>query len=297
MKDIRIFSEKEFLIEINSSSYEINENKYIMLHNPTSFVLKVFPIEQQKESLPYAIKIDTTLNKISSPNECIKIYKLNNSYDIFVYPFLISSSVCLFTNSHLIKNTKYTISCYTDRVEIFSNDGKYTYETELNNCSSSESEKYIFILSKLKNYKKLIIFNTNSCVFSQIYGTQIEINKKEIKCLTPLNDSLNHYKLTTYSLSNMEIKDHQLYIKSKAKNSTLNKVIICNFIDCLKVQDYDNANLFLKNKLPSNSLAQFFGAIDCYRVEEDNIVTIYNNIASQYKFDILEGKIIDIENL
>ena len=158
-----------------------------------------------------------------------------------------------------MKNIKYTITCYEDRIKIFSSKGEYVYEVNMINASSFVVDNNINILCNKKNNKSLIAYNVTNNVFSQLDGDQIEIDGNNIKTLQNINDMAKHIKVCSFVQENeILIKEQSLYTKNtQVKNANNNLLVPYNFFEALKVQDMNLARKFLSLNLQQNLRKRF----------------------------------------
>lgn len=306
MKNINLISNEEFLIELENKTYILEDNKYISISNicDNNLVLKVYPLNQSRYSLPYCLKIESQDNQVVCKDMLAKVYNLKDRCDIFIKPFLINSTNIIYSASHIVKNIKYLVTCFSDRIMISSKNGEYSHETTLDNVSSCVENNNITLLSKINEQKKLIIFNTNTFSFYEILGNQIEIKGEEITALQNLNDMAKHIKVSSYLINNdFKQTSEVLYLKGVKKICKINELIPYNFFEALKVKDFSLARTFLSNNLSKSlsdeMLSNFFG--DFNYIQLSNLspltYTLYSNFeAKDYYLKVENQVIFDIEN-
>ncbi|MBO5884312.1 MAG: hypothetical protein J6Q51_00785 [Clostridia bacterium] len=306
MNTINIFSFNEFLLEINSTNYVIDNSSCLEITQPQNTILaKVYPINQSRLSLPYCFKLYFKNNNLVCDNNFCNIYKLKDRYDIFIEPFLIGSNICLYTQSHTIKNIRYTVCCYEDRIKISCNKGEFVYEVCGKSFSSSTQNNHIFILCK-NHTKQLVCFNCTNNTFYEIKGDQIEIEPNQIKSLQNTNDSLNHTIVRSYRVAeNIELTTTDLYTKQSTLPQNPHIAIkVYSFFEAIKVGNQKFANTLVhKNLQPNildNTLKNYFGDYEHIKLLSINplVYTLYySNTAKDYSITIKDQLIYDIDEI
>lgn len=304
MKKIQIFSDDEFLLEFNNSNYCIDANTHLEITDiQKEIVLKIYPINQSNLSIPYCAKLELVKNKIDCASKLVKVYNIKDRCDIFIKPFKIYSANVVYNNHHTIKNTRYLISCFEDRIKISSNKGEYNYETNCANCSSSIQGENIYILTKNDSYKTLVCFNTNNSTFYEINGNQIEINENQVKSLKKINDMAKHTVVTTYTIKDFPTQESQeLFSEQNQRSSNINELLPYNFFEAVKVKDLNLAKTYLSNKLTSLSneqICNYFGDFNKIQLTSLSplIYTLYaEDNAKDYTISINNNKIDEIND-
>ena len=308
MKNLKIFSNENFLLEIDNKNYFLEETKFLEVLNceKNNLLIKAYPIDQSYLSIPFCINLENENFNVKSQSSCVKVYNFKNRAEIFIKPFLLSSNIIVYTASHTVKNIKYTITCYEDRIKIFSSKGEYVYEVNMINASSFVVDNNINILCNKKNNKSLIAYNVTNNVFSQVDGDQIQIDGNNIKTLQNINDMAKHIKVCSFVQENeILIKEQSLYTKNtQVKNANNNLLVPYNFFEALKVQDMNLARKFLSLNLQQNlkddQLLGYFGNFEkigilslsplCY--------TLYSNLnAKDYEISMTDNKISEINEV
>lgn len=267
MKDLKIYSNYNFLLEIENSNYFLESTNYVEVLNceKNNLLIKAYPVDQSNLSIPFCINIESQNLDIKTQSECVKVYNFAHRAEIFVKPFLISSNIVVYTASHTVKNVKYTISCYEDRIKIFSSKGEYVYETDITSASSFVVDNNINILCNNKKGKTLVVFNVSNNVFSHVCGDKIEIDGNNIKTQQNINDMAKHIRVCSFVQNeDITLKNKDLYTEnSKNKSAKNNLLIPYNFFEAIKVEDFNLARTYLatplKDNLTDEQLASYFG--------------------------------------
>lgn len=303
MNKINIFSDHEFLIEINYKNYIIdNLNSLEITDLDQPIFAKIYPINQSKLSLPFCVKLYSKNNDIFCNSEFCKIYKLKNRCDIFISPFLISSNDCLYSQTHTIKNIKYSVCCYADKI-IINGKTQHLYNVDAKEFSSTTENNNIFILCK-HTKKHLVVFNCITNKFFEIYGDQIEIENNSIKSLLNLNDIAKHTIVCSYKVNDsIELLSTDLYTQTPTHQKPATKEIcIYAFFEALKANNIKLATSYLhndlKNIITDNSLKSYFG--DFEKLKLNNLTpltyTLYSfNQAKDYIFSFKDNLICEID--
>ncbi len=270
---------------------------------PKEVVLKIYPIDQSNLSIPYCAKLELVNNKVYCESKLVKTYNTQNRCDVFISPFKISSSNIVYTNHHTVKNTRYLITCFEDRIKISSTKGEYSYETNCIDCNSSVQGNNIYVLCKNDDTKTLICFNTTNSTFFQIDGNQIEISENKIKSLQKLNDMAKHTVVTTYSIDDLPTQESQeLYTEQNKRSAKIDELLPYNFFEAIKAKDIKLAKTYLSNKLSSLSDEQiysFFGTFNRIQLTSLNPLTytLYcDDVAKDYTISIFNNKIDEIND-
>ena len=308
MKDLRIFANNSFLIEIEKSNYLLEPNEYIEILNceKPNLLLKIYPIDQINLSIPYCLNLKLDKNKVSCGCLCSKIYDFKNRVEIYLEPFLIQSNIVLYTNSHTVKNNRYAVACFEDRIKISSLKGEYTYEIQLSSASSFVYENNINILCNFKDKKSLVSFNVVNNVFNCINGDKIEIEENKVKTLTNFNDMAKHIRVCEYVLKDdFELENQSLYTKDvEKKSSSCSKLIPYNFFESIKVRDFTQAKTYLSDNLKDNitdeQLLQYFGEfqqIEILSLDPLRYTLYSTNFAKDYEITMQNNKISEINEI
>ena len=308
MKDLKIYSNKSFLLEIENQNYFLEQTNYVEILNceKNNLLIKVYPINQSHLSIPYCINLESENSNIKTQSACVKVYNFKNRTELFINPFLIASNIVVYTASHTIKNIKYTISCYEDRIKIFSSKGEYVYETNIVSASSFVVENNINILCNHKNGKTLVVFNVSNNVFSQVDGDKIEIDGNNIKTQQNIDDMAKHIKVCSFvQEADITIKENSLYTQNPQIKNANNKLLVpYNFFEAIKVQDFNLAKTYLDSNLKENlteeQLLNYFGNFEkigilsfsplCYTL-------YYSQDAKDYEITMLNDKISEINEI
>lgn len=306
MNKINIFSFEEFLVEINQNNYILDQINNVEISEPdNSIVAKIYPINQSRLSIPFCIKLYFKNNNLFCDSEFCKIYKLKERYDIFISPFLIGSNICLYTQTHTVKNNRYSVCCYEDLIKISCTKGEFAYEVSGKSFSSSVQNNHIFVLCK-GDTKHLVCFNCINHTFYEIQGDQIEIEQNSIKSLQNTNDSLKHTIVCSYSVNdNIELLSSDLYTKNTSKSQNKNIAIkVYNFFEAIKVNNQKLASSLvhqnLQHTLLDNTLKNYFGNFDHIKLQSLSPLTytLYQtNTAKDYIVTTKDNLIYDIEEL
>lgn len=303
---IQIFSKHQFLLEIQGMSYCLDDATHIQITDYNlPVVVKVYPLEQSNLSLPFCFKLESKNGNVFCNNILIETYHLKNRTDIFINPFKISSNICTYTNYHTIKNVRYTVCVYADRIKIYSSKGEYIYEIDTQNAESYVNENYIIIKIVNENIKYFIYFNVTNNVFEQICGNKIEIENNKITTLTHLNNTFGHIKVCKYNLSEELTKQsEELFLNNPnilvCKNSSL---IPYNFFEAIMCKDETLARSFLTEKLSNvlttNAMYEYFGDFKHIHLLSLSPLTytLYShNSAKDYFITMQNDKILDISD-
>lgn len=304
MKNVRIFSEQNFVLEIDGKNYYLDDTNHIDICGCSKDVIvKAYPVEQEASSIPFCFKLSSVNGNIESLTKNIKTYNLPSRCDVFVSPFLISQGICLYTNYHTIKNVRYTVACYGDKIKISSNKGEYTYEQNLDSAESYSDANNIKILTKHKNTKTFVVFSCQKNIFSKVSGNKIEINENKISTLSYINDMAKHVKVSKYTLLDDIKKDSdELFMESEnAKKCTVSCLVPYNFFEAIKCGDFSLAKTFLSESLclTSEAMKQYFGEFKEIKLFSVSplVYTLYkDNEARDYHIEMLGDKIVDISD-
>ena len=251
MKKINLYSTYEFLIEVDSQNFMLNSLNFVELTNinQNSILVKAYPLNQSKHSLPFCINLNYQNGNLFCNNFNIQIFNLKDRYDVFISPFLISATICLYNKTHTIKNVRHTISAYEDRVKISNKCGEFVYEVNSNSFSSQVYNNYILILCKSNNIKSLLVFNTQNNTFFEICGNQIEITDSTITCLKKLNNTFNHVIVQTYKLDQIPNLEKEELFEDAPQNAVCPKLIPYKFFEAIKIKNLTLARTFLSENL------------------------------------------------
>ena len=127
--NINIYSDYEFLIDTKGQTFELDPTKHLYIENcPGELTLRAYPLNQTKLSIPFAFSLKLSGNDIKCEASNVKVYRLKNRCDVFISPFVLPSVICIYSQTHTIKNVRYTVCAYEDRIKISSSRGEYVFE-------------------------------------------------------------------------------------------------------------------------------------------------------------------------
>ncbi len=305
MKKIRILCDKTFLLDIQEKNYYVDNNNFLEIESSEKVIVKAYPLEQRQNSLPFCFVLETQKNNIVCNCGNVKVYNLKNRCDVFVEQFLIPSQNVVYTNSYIIKNTRHTLVCYDDRIKIYSNSGEYVFACECSSATSDYSNNYLNVMCQSSYGKSYVRFNTQSKKFFKVCGDKIQIEDDTITTQFNSNNSLNHIIIEKYKNDeNLTKCSQEIYSKEQMTTCKVQQIIPYKFLEALSQKDFDTAKEYLiddiLNKLSFDNICEYFGDFD--KIEVLNlspiVYTLYNQYcAKDYKFDIQNGKITDIEEV
>ena len=304
MKKILLKSKHNFLVQLENKNYIIDNKQFIEIENvdyEVSFC--VYPIDNKTKSLPYCVCLDL---KDLKNNPHINLYSFEDRYEVHLNLFTLPSETPLSNFTCQIKNIKYLVKCYTDRISVSSQNGEYVYETQGTTYSLHTKNNCIYLLCKNEDVSTLIIFDPSSSTFSAIYGEKIEFDDTKIKCLQEPQNTLHHKILSIYETQNGISKvDTQFYEK---QNSSLykipNELVAYRFFDAIKMQDFATAKKFTTKKLggclTNEVLSSYFSNIkdiNLYKTDPLIYTLYFVNDAKDYKITMQNYLIDEIEDI
>ncbi len=304
MKKILITSNFDYVVQFGSDTFFVNNKQYIEILDNEKLLLTflAYPINTQKNNLPYAVNLD--LKKENKPSY-VNVYKLKDRYEIELLPYSVPSVTPLCSFYQNVMKEMYRVVCYFDRVQVASKRGEYVYENVGYNHSCSVCKHLIYILSGNSDTKSLIIFNTKNNTFTEINGEKIEIKENTIKSLSRTNIQ-KHQVLTTYNIDNdITVSSVEYFCKTNSlKLATQNELVPYMFFESIKTKDYVSAKKYLtesfSQKLNIKMLSLFFGDIQYVRLYtlKPLVYTVYNiDNAKDYKISMINDAICEIEEI
>ncbi len=304
MKNINIYSEFEFLIEVDGKRLNLMPSNHIEIDNALDNVtIMAYPLQQKSLSIPFAFSLSNTHQDVVCNTKNVKVYNFKNRCDVFLSPFLIPSTTCLYTNSHTIKNTRYLVCVYEDRVKISSNKGEYTHHIMCKEGQSEINGSDIYILVKDRK-KTLLCFDTTNATFKSVSGDRIDISDNEIVVEQNANDMAKHVNILKFKPNLEKLKTEIYKDENRARTCSNQNLIPYNFFESIMCQDKQQAFSMLSDNLQdalkNQDIFEFFGEFDKINITSLNplIYTLYSNdIAKDYKIQVVENKITEIEDV
>ena len=306
MKKIRIFCELPYLIELATENFLVDNSNYLEVQSEKELFFKCYPIDQPKNSLPFCFLLKQKIDKVESNCQNIKIFNFKDRCDVFVEQFVIESTKIVHTSTFAIKNTKYTIVCYEDKIKINCTSGEYIFETPITSVCIDTGFGFLNFLTTFEDKKTYTRFDTSTKKFSSIKGNKIQIEEDKILVQTNFCDILEHTKICEYKNNgSLEYQKTEFYTKRTLDQTNLNnKLLPIVFFESVKLEDYKTAQCILDENLSKNlnqdTIKQFFGDIDAVFLtsKEPLVYTIYcNDNASDYHIYLKDNKIQDIEKI
>lgn len=302
MKKILITSQYDFLLQIDNKTYELDNKHFVEIENmANNLTFLAYPIANTM-SLPYAVKFEVANLKNTNYYE---IYSFNDRYEIKLNLFTLYSTTPIANYSCQIKNVKYLVKCYTDRICVSSQNGEYVYETNMANYTFWTSNNYIYIFGENENNKMLTIFDTSNFVFYSQSGEEIEIDDTQIKCLSNSNNSLKCKILSTFNINGLEKINDEFYKKeSETETKYIDCLIPYKFFDAIIIKDYKTALKFttqkLKTSLNESSLDSYFNGLEyvnLYKISPIIYTLYFKDKSKDYKITLVNGLIDEIEDI
>ena len=305
MKKVRIFCNSLFLFEIDNANYTVSNNNYLEFLPKDQVFVKCYPIDQPKTSLPFCFLLKQDKNNIICKSCNIKCYNFLDRCDVFVEPFKIYSQNIVDSTTFTIKNTKYSVVCYSDRIKISCTSGEYIFETQIQNCTFDTQNSCINILSTFFNQKSYTRFDTTTKKFCSVIGNKIQIQDDFVTTQQNFDDTLLHTIVNKYKNNpNLNYENCDIYTQNidVPQNISPNLVPYL-FFENIKLKDYQTATTFLcqdlKQTLSPNALKQFFDDINQIEILSFTplVYTIYGQeCAKDYLICMQDDKIKDIES-
>lgn len=301
--NINIYSNNEFLIEYENQSHILDDSNHIIVTDCTNEVtFKAYPIDQSMLSIPFAFSLKIKNNTASCLSQNVKVYNLKNRADVFLSPFLIASTNCIYSQSHTIKNVKYLVTAYEDRIKISSSKGEYTFNISLSQAQSESVSNYIYILTKLDK-KTLVCFDTTLNTFKSITADQIDLKESEIVARQNIDDMAHHTKVLTLK-NDLSISKTENYVDSHlSKMCKRDELIPYNFFEAIKFGDKNEALSLvsenMKEALKNQDIEQFFGEFEKINITSLSplVYTLYYpDDAKDFKITMIDHKIAEIED-
>lgn len=305
MGKILITSNCDYVVQISNETFFVDNKQYIEVldNDGMSLTFLAYPINDSKNSLPYAVNLDLKNSNTIPKN--VKVYKLKDRCEIELLPYIIPSVTPLYSFNQNIMGEMYRIICYVDRVQISSKYGEYVYESAGFNHSCSVHKNLIYVLSRNYDIKNLVIFDTKNNTFTEIKGEKIEIQENTIKSLSKTNIQ-KHQVLTTYNIDdNITMKSIEYFCEGNSQNPIIPKEMVpYMFFESIKIKDYVSAKKYLtesfSQKLNIKMLSSFFGDIQYVRLYtlKPLVYTVYNiDNAKDYKISMINDAICEIEEI
>lgn len=305
MGKILITSNCDYVVQISNETFFVDNKQYIEVldNDGMSLTFLAYPINDSKNSLPYAVNLDLKNSNTIPKN--VKVYKLKDRCEIELLPYIIPSVTPLYSFNQNITGEIYRIICYIDRVQISSKYGEYVYESAGFNHSCSVHKNLIYVLSRNYDIKNLVIFDTKNNTFTEIKGEKIEIQENTIKSLSKTNIQ-KHQVLTTYNIDdNITMKSIEYFCEGNSQNPIGPKEMVpYMFFESIKIKDYVSAKKYLtesfSQKLNIKMLSSFFGDIQYVRLYtlKPLVYTVYNiDNAKDYKISMINDAICEIEEI
>lgn len=302
MKKIVISSQFDFLLQIENKNYELDSKHIVEVEDPKqNFTFLAYPISKTM-SIPYTVKFEEQDFKNTPYYE---IYSFNDRYEINLKLFTLYSTAPIENHSCQIKNVRYLVKCYTDRICISSITGEYVYEVNQANCNIWTKGNLIYIMGESENSKILTTFNTENKTFYSCYGEEIEIDDTKIKCLKSTSNSLRYKILSTFNANNMEKISDDFYKKEGEEEIKYPYFLLpYKFFDAIIIKDYNTAKKYLTTRLQSvlktNVLSSYFDglvSVNLYKISPLVYTLYFKDKAKDYKISIANGFIDDIEDI
>lgn len=244
------------------------EKIYLHLSSEFETIYKVIENENVLMSLSTSESLNNTIDlEITDPK----------TFNISIYPINKKSNRTLFSYTSTFKHEDNTLSSKNDYVKIY-----------------KLPENHFFI-------KFLPFFLSNQ----EISGDKLEIDNKQIKKLSYLNDLLGRAKVEVYKINDTKIKkenEYFVYTNETFEFETNSDLILLSFFESYIAKDYNTCFSYLSENYGSNlnkeSLKEFFGEISsCLLVnyyDSPAVIIFHNNHASVFSANIKDGKIFDI---
>ena len=302
MKKIVILSQFDFLLQIENKNYELDNKHFVEVENhKQNFSFLAYPIANTV-SLPYTVRFEE-LNPKSTPY--YEILSFSDRYEIKLKLFTLYSMVPIENYSCQIKNVRYLVKCFTDRICISCSSGEYVYEINQASCTFWTKGNLIYIMGENENVKILTLFNTENKTFCSQCGEEIEIDDTKIKCLNTPRNSLRCKILSTFNIDNLEKINDEFYKKENEIETKYPTFLVpYKFFDAIIIKDYKTAQKYLtpnlKNALSTKTLSSYFDGlveVNLYKITPLIYTLYFNDKAADYKITIVKGLIDDIEDI
>lgn len=290
MKTI-IYSPYDCVVKYKNNQQELSQNEHLVFEEAED-IISIYPVGKNSR---YSFEID--LKDDIQSNFYSKIKKEDRLL-IFLIDGLISENIDIFSFTH--KDIDSFVEISKNQLTFRTNHHKkvITLSNPISNiqCGNFEHIDYIYFIDKKKEY--IIAYNTLSNKAKLLQGEKIEIKDNGF---TITNENNNFYKKI---VEDYIIDCEGLKVKSKVfvkKENISSNLLIFNFMNAIKIKDYDNAYSFLSDKLKrdisKDTIRNYFGDVSYfYIIDSHTVFAISNGNNIVYDFSILDSKINEIND-
>lgn len=303
--NIKIFSENNFLVVVQENQFELSKTNHldIILEEEKCF-LKFFPLNSNRYSLPFCLKLENKNRQLKGNLDNIKIYHIKNCYEIFVEPKTIYSNKKIQYEKINYTGGSIDVSIYENYICFEGKNYCESKEIEIKKADIEYINGNIFVVGENKNTKLCCNFNINSKQITTLEYEQIEKSANNLKILSDKNTIAGHKVLTTFTFDKTGLIQNsaELYYSNNPKLSTKSELIPFMFLESLKIDDTKHINSFLSHNLQSlskDTLSEFFGDYNYIRLSSLHpiVYTLYGKSAKQFEFNINNNIIFDINEI
>lgn len=300
MEYIHIKSQTNCMASINGTKvYYITQNKPLDIFVKKNCYVSLYPLHD--EFLPYTFSI----LDIKQNENILKIDYPNHTEIYFTPTFKMSN-----TNTTTLIDKKY------DNIYVSVKNSNCTHLTisnsqntfsrtlpQFQNCKC-DFDTNIFIYGVLNNEQTyVLIFDPNKQKI--IYEDTVDIIEKDkstIQFMKNTHNLAHHGIVYVYDTKSHNIDNYSIYIDNKPHRTDIKEIVPYAFLESIKIKDFNLARSYLYDTFVTNeNLENYFNNIDdIYLNPYSNQIeyTIQNNNRSYtYRFDLIDNKIKDIEQI
>lgn len=304
MIKVDIFSESDFVLQIESQQFELCKKNYLSttINSNSSILIKCFPLGSNKISLPFIVKLFEKNGEVVSFCDNVKIYKFNSYTEVHISEIIVETlSSCFLKKITLENSEQILVRVNTNSVVFETPEFSKLVKVKFLTCDVISIKNFTLAYGKSQT-NHLIVFNPqdSSC---QVYEyEQLEFGENSVKILETCNNSVNIKRLVTLTFGESVTMSIELFYANSLTSSVPNeKILPIMFFDYLKLGNVSSAKKMLDDSISNNisdqALLGFFGEFNKVFLKSTNPIVCnvyYFDHAKAYTFDIENNKICDI---
>lgn len=265
---ILLSSKIENLVIFNAHQLHLNKT-FSIIDLECSTIFRIYPIENDRDYIPYAINVEILENKVICNSNHVKIINFPNYCEVEILPFKINNLLPILVNQQTfeVSNEMICVKIYQNAKNnlviknkniTFNDQIDFAEETNITLCNL-----YIMITYKKENSYFLYLYSIaqNKKVYHcEIVQFELDKEKNRLTIVKNLNDSLSHAEIVQLNLS-----DNFSYEIKGLTYLNENIQITCPeiaFFDCVKARNYKKAKELttpaLRSVLTGDILENYF---------------------------------------
>ena len=283
-----LYTSYDCIIEFENEKLSLSKNEHISFDNCPSQII-VFP---KNKSPKFSFSVDN-----ASPSQFCRTIEKDDKLLIFLIDGFLQEGVDIFSfmqneekNYVKFSKTKVVFSSTSHEKEIY-------FPSPATLISQGNFKHIAYVCFHCNNEEHLVMYNTVNHKTKMFHGDHFNFTENGF-ILTKENNAFYKKIEKDFIVDNDGLKCKS---KTFVKKDVSNELLLVNFFNSLKLQDYqssyDMLSLSLKDKISATDLQKYFGDISYFfPLDQSTCFVVSNGDNIMYELTIENNKIVEISD-